>query len=167
MNELYAEATARRKVTAGIIALKAIAIIAILMIIIASVFVSGAFGRIMVMLGAAGAVVLFWYWPRFKTVWEYVYCDGQLDFDMIMGGEKRKSVLRIEIEEADIVTKLSSPKMDGYRHLKVKDFSSMEKDADVYAVVTKQGEEKVVILFEPTQKMVDMMHTKSPNIVEI
>ncbi len=100
-------------------------------------------------------------------MWEYVYVDGQIDFDEIFGGEKRKTVLRIEIEEADAVAPVDSEKLAGYRHLPVKNFTSLEEGARVYGIATKLSgkEEKVLILFEPSDKMLDMMSEKSPRTV--
>lgn len=163
MEQSYAEATAKKKTTAATVALKIILILIVIIIFMAS-FLS----RFIMLAGVAAAVALIWYWPRFKVEWEYVYCDGQLDFDMIQGGEKRKHILRIEIENADVIAPWDSPRMDGYRHLSVKDFSSLRQDVDVYAVATRMEgrDEKVVIKFEPTERMMDMMHTKCPNIVE-
>jgi len=58
---------------------------------------------ILILLAVLAVVALVWYWPRFKVEWEYVFCDGQLDFDRIQGGEKRKTILRIELENADVI----------------------------------------------------------------
>ena len=100
---------------------------------------------------------------------EYIYCDGQLDFDQIYGGEKRKNALRIEIEDADVIAPMDSSRMDGYRHLSVKDFSSREPDAKLYGIATKLpggSDTKYVIVFEPNEKMLDMMRAKCPRTVE-
>ena len=99
---------------------------------------------------------------------EYVYCDGQIDFDQIFGGEKRKTALRIELEDADAVAPVGSEKLAGYQHLPVKDFSSREEGARVYGIATRLpgSEDKVRILFEPNDRMLDMMETKCPRIVE-
>ena len=120
-------------------------------------------------LGVAVGVALFWYWPRFDIMWEYIYCDGQIDFDQILGGEKRKTILRIEIENADVIAPSDSERLGGYSQLPVKDYSSLEDDAKKYAVVTKlpNKDSKVMILFEPSEQMLDMMHAKCPNIVVI
>ena len=101
--------------------------------------------------------------------WEYVFCDGQLDFDMIQGGERRKNILRIEIEDADAVAPIQSTKLDGYRHLEVRDYSSMNEKANVYGIATRlpEKEEKVMILFEPTSRMVELMQKKCPEIVSL
>lgn len=167
MNDLYSETAVKRKTTTSDIALKAVLIVGIILLFIISIALGGQLGRIITFAAMIAVVGLVWYWPRFHVEWEYVFCDGQLDFDMILGGDKRKQVLRIEIEQADLIAPLDSDRMDGYRHLKKKDYSSLKKDAKKYAIVTKLKEEKIVLIFEPSEKMLDMMMTKAPNIVEI
>lgn len=164
MEQSYTEANAKKKTTAGVIALKILLILIVILLVFASLF-----QRLILLVAIAAGAALIWYWPRFKIVWEYVYCDGQLDFDMIQGGERRKNILRIEIENADVVAPVDSERLAGYRHLEVRDYSSRDADADVYGIATRlpeKGEEKVLILFEPSERMVEMMHTKCPNIVE-
>ena len=137
MEQSYAEANAKKKTTPATIALKIV-----LILIVITIFMASFLSKFIMLLGVAAAVALIWYWPRFQVEWEYVYCDGQLDFDMIQGGEKRKNILRIEIEEADAVVPLTSSRMDGYRHLPVKDFTSLRDDARVYAIVTWANEKE-------------------------
>lgn len=166
MEQSYAEANAKKKTTGSVVALKTILIVLVILIFLATIL-SGI--RILVLLGVAAVFALIWYWPRFKVEWEYVFCDGQLDFDMIQGGERRKNILRIEIEEADAVAPVDSHRLDGYRHLDVRDYSSMKEDAPVYGIATRlpNKEEKVLILFEPTSRMVELMHKKCPDLVEM
>lgn len=166
MNELYAETSVKKKATASDMAVKVVAILAVVLLFAASIFLGGMFGNILTFVAVAAVVALIWYWPRFKVEWEYVFCDGQFDIDAILGGEKRKQVLRLEVENADLVAPINSSRMDGYRHLQVKDYSSMKPDAKLYAVVTKLKAEKVVLYIEPSEKMLDMMKIKAPNIVE-
>lgn len=167
MNELYAETAVKRKAKASDIVLKVFLVIGIVVLFVLSILLAGQFGRILTFVSVLAVVGLIWYWPRFQIEWEYVFCDGQLDFDMIMGGDKRKQALRIEIEEADVIAPLDSSRMDGYRHLRVKDYSSLQSDTKKYAIVTKLKGEKIVLVFEPSEKMLDMMSTKAPNIVEV
>ena len=166
MEQSYAEANAKKKTTGGVIALKAILIVLVVLIFLATI-ISGI--RLLVLLGVAAVFGLIWYWPRFKVEWEYVFCDGQLDFDMIQGGERRKNILRIEIEDADVIAPVDSHRLDGYRHLDVRDYSSMKEEANVYGIATRlpEKEDKVIILFEPTGRMIDLMHKKCPDIVEM
>lgn len=163
MEQSYVEANAKKKTTVKVIALKIVLVIAVILLLMTTIF-----SRFLLIFGLAAAVFLFWYWPRFKEEWEYVFCDGQLDFDIIQGGERRKHKLRIEIENADVVAPMESSRMDGYRHLKVVDYTSLRSDARVYGIATRMSDqgEKVVIAFEPSDRMVEAMHNKCPNIVE-
>jgi hypothetical protein len=139
-------------------------ILAVILLLFASMF-----QRLILLVAVIAAAALIWYWPRFRVVWEYIFCDGQLDFDMIQGGERRKNILRIEIENADVVAPLESERLAGYRHLEVRDYSSGNGGANVYGIATRlpdKGEEKVLILFEPSERMVELMYTKCPNLVE-
>ena len=163
MEQAYCEWSVKRKKTVMTTILKIIAILVVVALCLSTMLLPW-----FAILGVAAAGLLIWYWPRFDVMLEYVYCDGQLDFDQIFGGEKRNTALRIEIEDADVIAANDSSKMDGYRHLPVKDFSSGEEGAKVYAIATKLpgSEQKMVILFEPSEKMLDMMYAKCPRTVE-
>ncbi len=166
MEQLYAETSVKQKTTARVAFLKVILIIAVVALVAVG-FLSGK--SLLTLLSVAAVVALVWYWPRFNVEWEYVFCDGQIDFDQILGGEKRKTILRIELDDADAIAPYESHKMDGYRHLPVRDFSSLQPEAKPYAIATKMEgkEQKVVILFEPNQKMVGMIQNKFPNKTEV
>ena len=97
MEQSYAEANAKRKTTGAARALKVTLILLVLLVFLGSLFAAVQLGKnLIVFVGVAAIFGLIWYWPRFKVEWEYVFCDGQLDFDMIQGGEKRKNILRID-----------------------------------------------------------------------
>ena len=168
MEQSYAEANAKKKTTGSVIALKIILIILVILVFLAAILISIS-TKINLLIGVAAIFGLIWYWPRFRVEWEYVFCDGQLDFDMIQGGERRKNILRIEIEDADAIAPIQSTKLDGYRHLEVRDYSSMNEKANVYGIVTRlpEKDEKVMILFEPTSRMVELMQKKCPEIVSL
>lgn len=163
MEESYVEANAKKKTTVKVVAIKIVLVIAVILLLLATMF-----SQFLVVFGLAAAVFLFWYWPRFKEEWEYVFCDGQLDFDIIQGGEKRKHKLRIEIENADVIAPMDSSRMDGYRHLRTIDYTSLNSDVRIYGIAIRPEDQsdKVVILFEPSDRMLEAMHNKCPNIVE-
>lgn len=170
MEQSYAEANAKKKTTGSVIALKIILIILVILVFLASILISISTKiNLLVLIGVAAIFGLIWYWPRFRVEWEYVFCDGQLDFDMIQDGERRKNILRIEIEDADAIAPIQSTKLDGYRHLEVRDYSSMNEKANVYGIATRlpEKDEKVMILFEPTSRMVELMQKKCPEIVSL
>lgn len=166
MEQLYAESNVKQKTTAKVTVLKALLIFGVILLFGIGFFSGQA---LLVMLAIAAIIGVVWYWPRFKVEWEYVFCDGQIDFDQILGGEKRKTILRIELEDADLIAPMDSHRMDGYRHLPARDYSSLRPEAKKYGIATRlEGkEEKVVLVFEPNQKMLDMIKTKFPGKTEI
>ena len=170
MEQSYAEANAKENTTGSVIALKIILIILVVLVFLASILISISTKiNLLVLIGVAAIFGLIWYWPRFRVEWEYVFCDGQLDFDMIQGGERRMNILRIDIEDAVAIGPIQSIKLHAYRHLEVRDYSSMNEKANVYGIATRlpEKEEKVMILFEPTSRMVELMQKKCPEIVSL
>lgn len=166
MEQSYAETSVKQKTTAKTVVLKVLLVIGVILLM-GGGFLSRM--SLLILLSVAALILLIWYWPRFKVEWEYVFCDGQLDFDMIMGGEKRKNILRVELENAAVIAPMESHKMDGYRHLPVRDFSSRQADAKPYGIAIKIGEkeEQTVLLFEPSEKMIGLIQTKFPQKTEL
>lgn len=165
MESSYAETSVKQKTTTRVMLLKIVLVIGAALLV-AIGFLSGI--RLLVLPAVAGVILLVWYWPRFNIEWEYVFCDGQLDFDRIQGGEKRKTILRVELEDADVIAPMDSNRLDGYRHLPVRDFSSLRPDAKPYGIAIKaEGrEEKVVLVFEPNERMLEHICSRFPGKTE-
>lgn len=115
-------------------------------------------------LGCLAGYVLF---PRLSAEYEYIFCDGQIDFDRINGGESRKHVLRIDLDNVEIMAPESSHELDKYQNanMKVRDFSSHIPDAKKYCIITSDEANRVKILFEPSEKMIELAKSKSPRKV--
>ncbi len=161
MEQHYAECNVKRATTPAVIFAKVVFILCVIAIIMLSLIIRKGF---LILICVAAIVALVWYWPRFKVVWEYVYCDGQIDFDQILGGENRRNVEKVDMDNADILAPWDSHEMDMYREMRVKNYSSMSKESKPYAVVVRdKNNNQVVILWEPNQKMLDMIADKYPS----
>lgn len=111
-------------------------------------------------------------WPRFDVVYEYIFVDGQLDFDKILGGNARKHALRIDMEKVDIVAPVNSHALDGYKHLNLKpiDYTSLVRDDEhkVFAIMYKGEQNVQCIWFEPNAELLALMRYKAPRkVVEV
>ena len=122
------------------------------------------FKMILIFVGLVFLVAGYYFLPRLATEYEYVFCDGQLDFDKISGGAKRKTMLRTDFEKLVVIAPKNSHALDGYRHdgVVVKDFSSLDEKAKVYGMVVSGGEQHTLIYFEPNEKMLAAMKQKAP-----
>ena len=159
MNQFYAEAGVKRKDDAKNLALRALLvvgiIIGVLLMLMGSYFGIG---------GIVLVVVLIWLFPKLNVEYEYVFVDGQLDFDRITGKSRRKTMLRIDLENVEIVAPQGSHSLDGYSNTQLmnKDFSSNDKNNKPYIIIGNVGDKKYRIAFEPSEKMIMMMKQKSP-----
>lgn len=163
MEELYAEAGCKPKVVGKYLAMKVGAIAGIVLCTVSALIVPSMIIRLIMVAVAVGLILFF---PRLNIEYEYIFCDGQVDFDKIMGGEKRKTVLRIDFDTVEVVAPVNSDAVRNQQNVKVRDFSSKDPDKRVYAIIGKVKEENTKILFEPTSKMLDVMWSKSPRKVQ-
>lgn len=159
MNQSYAEACVARKNSASTIALR----ILMILLIIAGAFVM-LMGGIFGLAGAIVIIVMVYLWPKLNVEYEYIFVDGQIDFDRITGKSRRKTMLRIDLEEVDIIAIQGSHSLDPYKNIKcVKmDFSSGSNDAKPYIAIVNKDGKKYMIAFEPNELMLTMIRQKSP-----
>ncbi|MCR5203200.1 MAG: DUF6106 family protein [Lachnospiraceae bacterium] len=112
--------------------------------------------------------VLLFITPSNKVEYEYVFVDGQLDFDRIIGGSSRKNMFRTDLENAIIVAPYGSHSLDGHKNLKERDFSSnselREKD---FVIVTKEEKGQSKVIFTPDETMLKEMKEKAPFKIEL
>lgn len=161
MDGLYAEARAKKKVTMKDRLIKFVLVGGMIAFFLLGLF---SFSMILIIIGLVFMALSYYFLPRLATEYEYVFCDGQLDFDKISGGMKRKTLLRVDFEKLVVIAPKNSHALDGYRHngVEVKDFSSLDENAKVYGMVITGGEQNTMIYFEPSEKMLAAMKQKAP-----
>ncbi len=165
MNDLYTEASVKKRVTAMDTFVKVLTVF-IVAVLLAGGFV---FGKTLIgFLGALGVVFAYYFLPRLNVMYEYVFCDGQLDFDKIMAGEKRKHMYRLDFDQVVIMAPANSHALDSYKNnpaTKKLDFTSLEKNRKVYCIVESAGEMQTLVYFEPNEKMLSFIKQKAPRKV--
>lgn len=158
MKELYAEAGVKKADTIVTMLLRSLLIIGM----IAGVFIAFQ-GGVLGIVGIAIIVGLVYLFPKLSLEYEYVFVDGQLDFDMISGKSKRKTLLRIDFEQVEVMAPEGSHALDSYTYIQCekKDFSSGRKDSKPYVIMVSVENKKMKILFEPNEKMLGVIKQKS------
>ncbi|NLP34562.1 MAG: hypothetical protein GX359_05110 [Clostridiales bacterium] len=164
MNEAYAEAGVKRQETAASTALRVLIILGIALGILFMLT-----GGILSIVGIVLVIVLGFIFPKLNVDYEYIYVDGQIDFDKITGKAKRKTLLRIDFDQVEIMAPANSHALDGYTHkqLEKKDFSSRAKDSKPYVIIANKDGKLTKILFEPSEKMLKMIKQKAPRKVTL
>lgn len=164
MDGLYAEARAKKKMTMKDTLVKFGLYGAMIFCIILGVLFTN---MIFIAVGLIFMGLAYYFVPKLNVEWEYVFCDGQLDFDRITGGAKRKTMLRVDFEHLVVTAPKNSHALDGYRHngVEKKDFTSLEEGKNVYGMVVTGGEKNQLIFYEPNEKMLSAMKQKAPRKV--
>lgn len=100
--------------------------------------------------------------PTKQIAYEYVFVDGQIDFDCIYGGSRRKTLAKVDLEKTDVVAPEGSHELDTYQNIKLEDYSSGYAEQKHYVLVYR-GEDGVSmkIKFTPDDKMIENMKMKA------
>lgn len=108
-------------------------------------------------------VLIGYFMPTKDIAFEYVFVDGQIDFDCIYKGSKRKTLQRIDMEKVEFFAPAASHDLDAYKHLPLVDYATgFEPEKDYIAI--NQGEKGMErIAFTPDEKMLSMIDKKSPS----
>lgn len=100
--------------------------------------------------------------PTKNIAYEYVFVDGQIDFDCIYGGAKRKNLAKVDLEKTDVVAPEGSHELDSYQNLKCDDYSSGFGEHKHYILVSRDEKgTSVKIKFTPDDKMLENMKMKA------
>ncbi|MBE5936151.1 MAG: hypothetical protein E7262_10300 [Lachnospiraceae bacterium] len=112
--------------------------------------------------------LMFLFWNHYKLEYEYVYCDGQIDFDFVRNNSKRKHRLRVNLENAELLAPADSEKVLNYRNIDtVEAYVSHSESPRIYALIVKKQDKLMKILIEPNIKMLKLMRNKMPRKVDL
>lgn len=106
------------------------------------------------------AVILFFARDKLRTEYEYTFTNGQLEFAMVFNNKKRKNLGQLNVEKVDAFGRLQSGSF--HRHTSSPDvkhlrwFLNRVPEKLYYFAFSKNGK-KSVIVFEPSEEMVDMI----------
>lgn len=167
MQEIYSETYLKAKISAKRMLVR-ILLVALMVVVLlcglAAMLSLGSALFFIVTVVVAG--IIFFLIPSGKMAYEYIFVDGQIDFDRILGGERRKTMQRTDLEKIEVVAPEGSYALDSYRHLPLVDYSS-GYDSDKHYIAVSIGEKGTEqIRFTPDEKMLSMMRLKAPSKIK-
>lgn len=166
MKSYYTEHLVRQNPTGKTKGTKAAIIAGAIILNLLLILFGGVLGgfALFVMVGVIALAI--WLLKKFDLEFEYTFFDeGDLYIDKIMSQSSRKRVLVTSVKEMELVAPVNSYEVQNFQNLKTLDYSSNEPNAVVYVLVTKNKEERVKVLFEPNQKILDGMKYMAPRKV--
>lgn len=110
-------------------------------------------------LAAVLIAVLAYYFifPRLNVEYEYALLNHDMQIDVIYNKAKRKSLMNIDIQAAEIIAPKKSPRLNSRHPDKIYDFSSGNVSAEVFAIHMPMDQKNVCIYIEPDEKMLNHM----------
>lgn len=124
------------------------------------------FALISLVLAAVLGVATYFAWLQTAVEYEYLYLDKEITIDKVLARTKRKRVATFDLNRIEIIAPVQSYHLDNYknRQVKVKDFSSGE-NIDVKKRFVFYYEGGVKVVFDPNQKMIDVLRNVAPRKV--
>ncbi len=98
---------------------------------------------------------------------EYLYIDGQLSIDKILNRNKRKKMLECDKDSLLMLAPLDSYVLKDYEGtgVKVIDCSSGRADAKKYAFIYQSGQQRMKVIIEPNDKLLQCIRNTTPRKV--
>lgn len=165
MGEVYHEWLIKRRMTVTGIALRVLFV----MMCVASIILTLVFGPISFVVGVALAYLTRYIFQNTNIEYEYMYLSGECQIDKICGKMRRKGCGKIEMDKVEIVAPEGHEELAQYEKqvYKLRDFSSLEKDADRYVVFERKDSSLIKVIFEPNEDIIQEMQLTAPRKVFI
>ena len=161
MKDVYVEWMVNRRPSKLFKALRVLCIV--LTVVFAFLFLLS-FGNFWALLLAVAMGIATHYAKSFTQVeYEYIYVNGDMAVDRILGKERRKRLIIYDMNKVEIVAPLGSPKLDGFAHKNYKqvDYTSgvRKPGSHIFVMYYAEGEK---VLLEPNRDLVEAMRDHLP-----
>ena len=101
---------------------------------------------------------------KYNIEFEYAITGSEIDIDKIINKKKRKRIVSTSIRSFEIVAPLNSSKYnENYKSLIHTDCSSLSVNANTYFAAYFVDGQKKCLLFDPTEKMLNMIKRYCPD----
>ncbi len=165
MGDVYHEYLIKQKMTVVGIMLRVFSV-ALCIGGFCTLFVIGSLG---VLVECLLIYLTIWIFRRTDVEIEYCYLSGECQFDKIFGRSKRKGCGKLDVNQMEIMALEGSTELNSYEreNYRVRDFSSLEKDARKYVAFVRKDSELIKVIFEPSDDILESMQMAAPRKVLI
>lgn len=121
-------------------------------------------------------IVALWYLiiyllNSFKIEYEYIVTNNEIDIDKVLAKKGRKHLITIDIHNATIMARTDDAENNqAYKNppegVKVLNYSAMSDTGFTYFIDCNVEDKRTIVLFQPTQKMVEALWKYNPRAVK-
>lgn len=163
MSDIYTEQLVKQNPTWKTYAFKAL----LIGLTVISFLMMGLIQGVGTMLLVVMVLVDIYFFGRMDLEYEYLYMNGDLDVDKIMGKQKRKRVFSTNVQEVELIAPQGHEQLRYFQPTKTYDYSSMSPDNKKYEMIVSNNNQLVKVIFEPNAKILDGMRSLAPRKVII
>jgi len=164
MEELYSETYLKAKPSSMRTMARTGLIVLCVLIVYITIFVVQSTPMLFFAVVIDGLIIYFM--PSRNIAYEYVFVDGQIDFDIIIAGNKRKTKKRTDLEKIDIIAPEDSPSLKQYQDLPLSDFSSGVKSDRHFIAVSRTDNGNERIKFTHDEKLIEKLKFKGRSKIQ-
>lgn len=111
-------------------------------------------------------IVDYYVLRRMDVEYEYTCFDGMLDIAKVMNKQFRKELLSTDMKkDMEVVAPSDHPELQYHEVEKVLDYSSKILEHKTYTMVTLYKGQKVKVVFEPNEKLLNAIRDVAPRKV--
>lgn len=152
-NDIYAEWLVKRKPAPYAIPLKLLMIVFLVSSFLFIMLVPS-IGCLLFLIASAVAYFGF----RWLDVeYEYIFVTSELSIDRILGQQKRKRMIVIDVNQMEIMAPMEAHELEGFKNnpnVKKVDFSSRKADAKTYGIYYPGEDGKKLYIIEPNDQVI-------------
>ena len=89
------------------------------------------------------------HFTRLKVEYEYSLFNNDFEIAAIYNKENRKNKLKIDINNIKIIEPIHSEKLTRYQPVKNYNYTSYQRDANIYVLILNQNKSIYSVLIEP------------------
>ena len=161
MNDMYKEILIKRRKTSQDTLIAAGMIALVVLFAFVGLFMIPA----VLILALAAIFACVYVIPGLNKEYEYIYCNGEFDIDLIRAKQRRKRVASYDLEHLELVAPSSSHDLDPYRQKQgvvIKDYTSLEPDAKSYTFVYQMEKGTTLVLMEVDESVIKDIRRLAP-----
>lgn len=122
------------------------------------------FSVIIIVLSGGIAVYTWFFHDKLLTEYEYTFTNGSLDFAEVYNNKKRKSLGSLNVKNVEAFGKVTSSSFQRYLNMSgIKRMNwFLNREAELYYFYFTKESDKKMIIFEPSEDMVDYIRKYLP-----
>lgn len=163
MGDVFLEQLVKRRDTIKLMFIKILIMLAGSFVFLISLLFlrSALIGPFSLLLGV-GAIYFAWYFSTSLNLeFEYIYTNGEIDFDRISAKRKRKRLITVRISSFNDFEKFDMQKYKNQKYEVVINAATSLEDEDTYYATFKNREGKsCILMFTPNEKLLNTINAQ-------